>query len=84
MGQEFNCKTINNYNKIEFINILLYLIIGRIIFLRYLFLHIVIPNVLDHIVFDPIINWVGDHVTGEVPVVCDTNATVDNIVTDGV
>ena len=48
--------------------VILALVIGGIRLFRYLILHVYIPNLLNHTIFNPIFDWVGDHVVnGEVP-----------------
>ena len=59
------------------INVVIYLLLGGIKLVRYVTLHVAIPHVVDNIIFEKIINWVGDHVIGEVPVVLDDNTTGD-------
>ena len=59
------------------IDLVMYLLIWGIKLVRYMTLHVAISYVVDYIVFNPIMNWVEDHVIGAGPVVADYNATGD-------
>ena len=64
--------------------VILTVIIGGIKWLCYYLLHVYIPNLLDHMVFNLIFDWVGDHVvTGEVPEVRDSHQNNNTAYIDG-